>query len=671
VVVATPQGGGQTIRTAIGYGLEPERYDVSVAVTPRKGTQSSSHVVSLAGLDDYSYVTRTVDAAPGTQTVTFRVAPGHYSVNVVSFGTAADDSQVGVLDYQPFVTVSRDTAVPLDENKTRLVDYRTDKPVVNDGEIVNIQWSGKAGVQGASLAGSVDRLYLRPLTKPGGGSVFTVLNMQLSQPEALFGLADGTAVPGRPVTDVGVSTWVTSVPSLSGSLRVVDAGSTDALRTAGVRGAAALVAGTCADMTATATALASAGAAAMVAYPGHGASCAGTIAGTPPLPSFRVRPLDADRLKAQARAHRTVAVTTHQQPAYVYDLAAHWADRVPGRTTLDGDSHHLAGLVETYRSLGGTSGADGLMLFENMTGMWPDLGYGIYGLTRSVPVPGTVTHYLSPGPSWERDLTIETAQGGALATAFAPPTPVVAGTTTRDTWLGGPIVGGNSPLVAKAYGWGAQPNRQGDTFWVADQPVVDSAGHSVQWLYDGEYYGKLSTGGTVIAEGPDPLYLNFVSADPQRRRYTLDVQFTRENTFWQRSTSVHTVWGFSSGTTTGDHQVLPLMQVAMPMRLDDLDRAPAGVPFSFGLVLSMPYGVTAVPVAHPTVEVSWDGGTTWQAAGVSGCSTSKADSPAGVGTRCSVRIGNHASGSASLRVTGTDSAGRSIQQTIVDAYAVH
>src|SRR5262249_4013462 len=145
VVTATPAGAGQTVRTAVGYGLEDERYDVTVAVTPRKGTQSASHVVALSGLDDFSYQQRTVDAAPGVHRGTFRVPPGHYSTNVVSFGTAADDSQTGVLDLKPVFTVSGDTTVGLDENRARLVDYRTDKPVVNDGEIVNVQWSGRAG----------------------------------------------------------------------------------------------------------------------------------------------------------------------------------------------------------------------------------------------------------------------------------------------------------------------------------------------------------------------------------------------------------------------------------------------------------------------------------------------------------------------------------------------
>ena len=166
-------------------------------------------------------------------------------------------------------------------------------------------------------------------------------------------------------------------------------------------------------MTEVADRLAAAGAAGMVAYPGHGSSCAGTIAGPPALPALRVRPADARRLLAAAPGR--ALLVTHQQPAYIYDLADHWPARVPAGAVVDGRRGAVATLVERVDSLGGTTAHDGLGLFVNMTGMWPDLGWGIFGLTRVVPVPSSVTHYVSPGPNWERDVTITSAQGGAYA----------------------------------------------------------------------------------------------------------------------------------------------------------------------------------------------------------------------------------------------------------------
>ena len=129
---------------------------------------------------------------------------------------------------------------------------------------------------------------------------------------------------------------------------------------------------------------------------------------------------------------------------------------------------------------------------------------------------------------------------------------------------------------------------------------------------------------------------NFDTLEPQRHPYSLDVEFKRDNPFWQRSTDVHTIWGFPSQTTKSDHQVLPLMQVGFGMALSDTNTAPAGA-YSFGLKLSMPLGVTAVPVLAPRVEVSWDGGTTWADAALSGCHAGKVTGSAGQVTQCAVQ----------------------------------
>ena len=50
VVTATPDDGGGTVRTGLAYLLEPERYDVTVTVKPRAGSQSVSHQLGLSEL---------------------------------------------------------------------------------------------------------------------------------------------------------------------------------------------------------------------------------------------------------------------------------------------------------------------------------------------------------------------------------------------------------------------------------------------------------------------------------------------------------------------------------------------------------------------------------------------------------------------------------------------
>ena len=140
VVTATPSGGGQTVRTAFGYVLEGERYDVTVEVTPRAGTQSASHTVSLAGLDDYALDAADAGRGARPQRSPSASPPGRYGASVVSFGTAADDSQDRRARHQ--AELSRSSATPPSpwtRTQTRLFDYTTDKPVVNDGAIINVQ----------------------------------------------------------------------------------------------------------------------------------------------------------------------------------------------------------------------------------------------------------------------------------------------------------------------------------------------------------------------------------------------------------------------------------------------------------------------------------------------------------------------------------------------------
>ena len=83
--------------------------------------------------------------------------------------------------------------------------------------------------------------------------------------------------------------------------------------------------------------------------------------------------------------------------------------------------------------------------------------------------------------------------------------------------------------------------------------------------------------------------------------------------------------------------------------------------FSFGLDFRMPPEVAVKPLERVSVEVSWDGGTTWTALDARSCLTKKS---------CTVKLKNQSSGSASLRVSAAYTAGRAVTQTVIDAYAV-
>jgi hypothetical protein len=73
-----------------------------------------------------------------------------------------------------------------------------------------------------------------------------------------------------------------------------------------------------------------------------------------------------------------------------------------------------------------------------------------------------------------------------------------------------------------------------------------------------------------------------------------------------------------------------------------------------------PPRVRLLAITKMAVELSWDRGATWTRAALRGCTA----------TGCTAQVQNVRNTSASLRVTATDALGRSVRQTVVDAYLV-
>ena len=671
VVTATVEGGsGKTVRTFVAYYLEPERYDLTVQITPRSGTQEAAHQVSLLSYADYSFDQRELDAAPGQRTVTFRVPPGSYSATVVSYGQAADDSSEGVLDVRPFLDVHHDTSVLVDENTSRRFGHRTDRPVVEDGSVMYAGWSGPHGEYSeGAIYGRFDRLYAHPMASAHGSTVNAQLYQQLSQPEAELHPDAGSTIGLRPVPTAWRGEWLTPVPRVSGSHAVISAGSTSHLVTGRVRGALALVSvsrGACPDLRAAARTLKAAGAVGLITYPGHGQTCVGTLASTPVLPTFQARPVDGHRLKA--RSGHPASVVSHSRPEYVYDLATGWT-RVPFGALVDARGAQVAAMVETVRSMGGSS-PDGLGVYDHFVGWIPGLGKAAFGLQRRVPPRSTVTHYVSAGAAWERDLDVLNDRYlGTYLSFFGPPKTLKGGSTMRETWLGGPVGDRVSSSIGYAYGPRSLPNRQGDNLYAVMAPLTDSAGHVGSTLIGETQTARLYANGSLLVDAWDPLMLNGLPVDPAPTPYVLEFGLSRSSAGWKRSTNVHTRWGFMSSTSKKDVDVLPLLGVRYAMALSAGNVAPAGRAWSFGLRVEMPAYVVSLPVSTPNVQISWNDGHTWSKAAVSGC-VHPVVAHGGRTTSCTVRVTNHSSGFASLRVRAKDSAHDTVDQTIIRAYAV-
>ena len=83
------------------------------------------------------------------------------------------------------------------------------------------------------------------------------------------------------------------------------------------------------------------------------------------------------------------------------------------------------------------------------------------------------------------------------------------------------------------------------------------------------------------------------------------------------------------------------------------------IQFGFTVAFRMPNDVTTLPVVKPTVQLSWDDGKTWQSTRTS-CA----------GSSCDVEVTNLHGRKASLRVSASDTAGRTVSQEVIRAYSV-
>ncbi len=655
-VVTATGADGRTIRTAVGYLLEQELYDVTVRVVPRSGSQQAAHQVSLNSIGaPWFFDQRTYDAVSGAVTSTFRVPPGTYSTAVTSFGLAADGAREGILSYEPQFTVDRNREIVLDEDATSRFDYGVDRPVVDDNATLDFSWTGESGGAGFMMAGPHDRVYARPTAGlPGAASLAT--NWQLAQPEATITPTGGKAVGARPLPRPGKPVAESPTPQVDGKHPIVDAGAAAQPRTAGVAGALAFVSGTCSDLGAAAATLDAAGAVAMVAYAGQGETCAGTVGAEPPLPALEVRPWQASALLAEDGSAR---IDTRTHPEYIYDVVHHYADEVPDGGVVDATGDAVAAVVEDYRGLGTTS-EDGLVAMEELIGWLPSRG-GVanLGQMRLVPFPSTVTHYVSADAVWERKvMVLDATYLGEYANLWAPRRTFRGGTKTRDTWFGGPVGSRVSPLQSVTNG-APPPVREGGWLYFSHGAFTDAAGHySNSDLWTQEYSGTISIDGEPVYTTDWSTFLNerIPAGDHD---VVVDTHAHRKNHFWQLSTDIRTRWAFRSEQPTGARSVLPMLGVDYRMELSGSNSAPQGQ-YRFEVAFPMPEGVTASPLAHRSLDVSWDQGATWEPLALKDC---------GKGA-CSVTVRNRAGAKASLRARADDTLGRSVEQTIIDAYAV-
>ncbi|MEO6086668.1 MAG: S8 family serine peptidase [Umezawaea sp.] len=136
--------------------------------------------------------------------------------------------------------------------------------------------------------------------------------------------------------------------------------------------------------------------------------------------------------------------------------------------------------------------------------------------------------------------------------------------------------------------------------------------------------------------------------------YRLSLDASRWVTQTALSTQVKTTWGFRSAQ--GNAAAPPLLQVGYRVPLDIRNSAPAGIPLPVGLSATRQSESGKAALRELKAWVSYDDGATW---------TQAKTGPGGLAV---IPRGGKPGGFASLRVTATDTAGNSVDQTVIRAY---
>ncbi len=313
-----------------------------------------------------------------------------------------------------------------------------------------------------------------------------------------------------------------------------------------------------------------------------------------------------------AWARRDPGGTGHNSP-YLYALA--WS--VPGRYVTGFDrAVDPAGLTEIRSDYGaGRPGTTGTMTRT------PAGSPG--GHTSTFDLPFRRTEYLSAGARWPSAFTEVPPSGPALAVAAGDARP------GAERWNTGVL----SPAVAGGHGI----TRSGDTLTVGPSWFTGADGHAAD-SPAATHRTVVRRAGAVVADTAAPAARVTVPAG--EAGFTVTHESTRPAA---TSVRTRTRWTFRSGRTAGSTP-LPVAVVRFTPRPD---------------------GVLAYTVRHQAggttaavgLEVSYDDGRTWRRP-VTG------------------RIGDHGvaflrppKGFVSVRATAADTAGNTVEQTVIRAYA--
>lgn len=289
---------------------------------------------------------------------------------------------------------------------------------------------------------------------------------------------------------------------------------------------------------------------------------------------------------------------------------------------------------------------------------WEFLGFEV---SYDVPVPGERTVLLQGDPRlrWSQDFDAITPHGADLRLATLDKTSrYTPGLALPVNFAHGPV----GPGLEAAYDHARTGPlcilcRRGDDLR-GFMPLFSGAGSGMFGFLSEPDMGswQLTHGRTTLDSGTI-LVAPHVTLPPESQTYGLTATSQPGVRSWQMSTTVTDVWRFRS--STGDAVIPLLMPSYVPRTALDGTLRPGHVrwPLDFGNL-----GPADAAVTHASVSLSTDGGRTWHRATVTRVDRNSFavtyDNPAPSRSQKFM----------SLRVSGTDTAGRTVTETAIDAY---
>ncbi|QFZ24117.1 peptidase S8 [Saccharothrix syringae] len=276
-------------------------------------------------------------------------------------------------------------------------------------------------------------------------------------------------------------------------------------------------------------------------------------------------------------------------------------------------------------------------------------GVGGWAWTTGVTAPGRAVNRVNTDVGWSWGF-LQFGPDGAVEATLASPERAYARGGRASERANDPVFSPALPESRSPYLW-----RLGDEISVNVPLFADASGNGGNSAVASARTRLLRDG---VEVGATPYAANGLFRVPAGEAgYRLETEAVRAAGVSEFATRVGAAWTFRSGTAAGDRAVpLPLSVVRFTPALDASGAAPRGGVLRVPLTVQQQEGASSGRVERIDVEVSFDDGATWAAAPVSGGAAQVANP--------------NAAGFGSVRVKATDSAGNTLEHTVIRAYKV-